>query len=296
MKLLQTSRALGLDEMLKCLSNRSGGGDSQTGPPSSAALPKKRKQPDRSQSRSERSSGGQHGPAGTVRALVPHRNGYDDSPYYFRGESSAAFPLRAMEEAEANGPGTDSAKSHAGAASSAVFVKVWREGDSRTSRRGVESEMELLSLANRAGVPLSADRLGADPAQRPPQGRRVPQAGDGPASQRSRRTMRPLPVHRLAQSRESSGSTGQESSTATSSRPTWFGMLPRRLRPSLTLATRNGSGAPPPTWAQQGTRARRWSASSNRTAAGRTRTASARPWEGSACRSLGRIVAVPAKI
>jgi hypothetical protein len=65
MKLLQTSRALGLDEMLKCLSNRSGGGDSQTGPPSSAALPKKRKQPDRSQSRSERSSGGQHGPAGT---------------------------------------------------------------------------------------------------------------------------------------------------------------------------------------------------------------------------------------
>jgi hypothetical protein len=101
MKLLQASKSLGFDEMLKCLSNRSGV-DSQSGPQSSAALPKKRKQPGRSRSLSgtDRSSGGPKRPTGSggagavgaeyvascegrVRALVPHRNGYDDSPFYF---------------------------------------------------------------------------------------------------------------------------------------------------------------------------------------------------------------------
>lgn len=50
-------------------------------------------------------------------------------------------------------PGFVSAKISARAASSTVFINVWREGDSRTYRKGVESEIDLLKLANRADVP-----------------------------------------------------------------------------------------------------------------------------------------------
>jgi Protein kinase domain len=72
---------------------------------------------------------------GLVSTLVPFREGGRESPYYFLGTLA---------------PATSEPSS------SPVFIKVWREGDDRTSLRNVESEIQLLSQAHRAGVPCPA--------------------------------------------------------------------------------------------------------------------------------------------
>jgi Protein kinase domain len=75
---------------------------------------------------------------GRLAGLVVYNEVDSGSPYYFWGERSA--------------PSSGSSTS-AVAAASPVFVKVWREGDDRTSLEAIESEMELLQQAHRSGVP-----------------------------------------------------------------------------------------------------------------------------------------------
>lgn len=76
---------------------------------------------------------------GLVLTLVPFREGGRESPFYFLGMCVPATSNGASE-----------------ASPSPVFIKVWREGDDRTSFRNVESEIQLLSRAYRAGVPCPA--------------------------------------------------------------------------------------------------------------------------------------------
>jgi Protein kinase domain len=78
---------------------------------------------------------------GRVSALVPFQEEFRGSPHYFWGERRFVVP------------GNGSADSPLPAAKASVFVKVWREGDGRTSRSRIASEMELLRRAHRAGVP-----------------------------------------------------------------------------------------------------------------------------------------------
>jgi Protein kinase domain len=78
---------------------------------------------------------------GRVSALVPFQEEFLGSPHYFWGERRFGVP------------GNGKADSPLPAAKASVFVKVWREGDGRTSRSRIASEIELLRLAHRAGVP-----------------------------------------------------------------------------------------------------------------------------------------------
>jgi Protein kinase domain len=78
---------------------------------------------------------------GRVSALVPFQEEFRGSPHYFWGERCFGVP------------GNGNADSPLSAAKASVFVKVWREGDGRTSRSRIASEVELLRRAHRAGVP-----------------------------------------------------------------------------------------------------------------------------------------------
>jgi serine/threonine protein kinase len=72
---------------------------------------------------------------GRLMSLVPFIGVISDSPFYFFAERVVNVK-----------PTVPVVKSH-------VFVKVWREGDDRTSLESVKSEIELLELAHRNGVP-----------------------------------------------------------------------------------------------------------------------------------------------
>jgi Protein kinase domain len=93
---------------------------------------------------------------GRVTALVPfrRRGGVRDSPVYFWAEfhDASVRTTYTREDEETNIPGLAPAE-NVEATAGPVFVKVWREDDSGTSRRRVETEVELLRAAHRAGVP-----------------------------------------------------------------------------------------------------------------------------------------------
>jgi tRNA A-37 threonylcarbamoyl transferase component Bud32 len=124
------------------------GGRKKSGPSSDSSisgrtnpnLPKKPKSdhPDGRQSSSAGIQGARDIAAceGLVSTLVPFREGGRESPFYFLGTLAPATSNGASE-----------------ASPSPVFIKVWREGDDRTSLRNVESEIQLLSQAYCAGVP-----------------------------------------------------------------------------------------------------------------------------------------------
>jgi Protein kinase domain len=76
---------------------------------------------------------------GRLEGLMMYKKEGGSSPFYFIGEQRPV-PSNGLSAvlATASGP---------------VFVKVWREGDYRTSLEAVKSEIELLGQAHRCGVP-----------------------------------------------------------------------------------------------------------------------------------------------
>lgn len=82
---------------------------------------------------------------GQVTDLVPFSTRYTDSPFYFLG-----MAVRTTDPSQATATSATAAETRP------VFVKVWREGDERTSLTSVQREMDLLDRAHQAGVPCPA--------------------------------------------------------------------------------------------------------------------------------------------
>jgi Protein kinase domain len=93
---------------------------------------------------------------GRVADLVALGTGYADSPFYFGGGAvrtgTSAYPAAHATATPAAAPAAIAPE----ALSLPVFVKVWREGDERTSLKSIRRERELLDRAHQAGVPCPA--------------------------------------------------------------------------------------------------------------------------------------------